>query len=155
MSLLPSSQEYLESSFNSNELHETQCKLVGKNTKSRFYLRIKIKANGNRNNTGLPKVILQSPRKANSYWTKMGGAVMKIYYTYLVARKYDLIYREMHSSVRMKQAQHKTLMGQFSSSKKHFVLCAVQFWHTNMHDNYLVTLSNCNGILYFNPSLIK
>ena len=41
------------------------------------------KANGNRNNSELPKMTLPLPKVVNSSWTKMAKAVMDVYYIYL------------------------------------------------------------------------
>ena len=41
------------------------------------------KANGNRNNSELPKMTLPLPKVVNSSWTKMAKAVMDVYYIHL------------------------------------------------------------------------
>lgn len=124
------------------------------NTKSRFFLRVK--ANGNRCNTRLPKVTLQHQKWLILTEQKCGKPVMKVYYLYLIATKYTTLSTgQVLHLWGLNQLSKKFLPGNSVPQKKHFGFCAMQFWHTNIYKSYLVTPSNCNEILYFNPSLTK
>lgn len=84
-------------------------------------------ANGNRNNTGLPKLTLQPQKKANSYWTQMGETVVKVYNIYSVGRKYktSFIGKSFICEDEMSSAKNSYLAVQFLKKTFWAPYCAI------------------------------
>ena len=110
-------------SFNSMKFIFIQCKLDRGKHKVQILPKGK-HANGNRNNTGLPKLTLQPPKKANSYWTQMGETVVKVYNIYSVERKYktSFIGKSFICEDEMSSAKNSYLAVQFLKKN---LLCSV------------------------------
>lgn len=85
--------------------------------------------------------------------------MMTVYCIYLAGRKYKTTFigKAFICGAEIGLAYNSNPAFQFLkksvSYRLHYMLCNTGVQACII--NYLVTLSNCNGILYFNPSLIK